>query len=140
MPSEYWETKKDTEPNAYEDFMATHDCSINHPGSLGSMKAAGLVDCFKWSIQNRDLRYTIFTGDDDTKPYLVSLDNGPYQGVTVQKPKCVENFQKRVGAWLRNIKSENKGKLTDGKPLSGKDYLTEKAINNLQNYFGITRR
>lgn len=70
----------------------------------------------------------------------MSLDNGPYQGVTVQKPKCVKNFQKRVGAWLRNIKSENKGKLTDGKPLSGKDYLTEKAINNLQNYFGITRR
>lgn len=70
----------------------------------------------------------------------MSLDNGPYQGVTVQKPKYVENFQKRVGAWLRNIKSENKGKLTDGKPLSGKDYLTEKAINNLQNYFGITRR
>ena len=47
------------------------------------------------------------------------------------KAKCVENFQKRVGAWLRNIKSENKGKLTDGKPLSGKDCLTEKVINNL---------
>lgn len=46
-PSEYWETKKDAKSNAYEDFMATHDCSINHPGSLGSMKATGLVDCFK---------------------------------------------------------------------------------------------
>ena len=32
-------------PDAYEEFVATHNCSINHTGSSGAMEAAGLVDC-----------------------------------------------------------------------------------------------
>ena len=47
--------KKDMQPDAYEEFVATHNCSINHTGSSGAMEAAGLVDCFKSSIQNRGL-------------------------------------------------------------------------------------
>ena len=43
-------------------------------------------------------------------------------------------------ARLRKLKSENKGKLSDGKPLTGKGRLTEKVINKLQNYFGIAIR
>ena len=103
------------------------------------MEAAGLVDCFKSSIQNRGLRYTNFIGDGDSKSYLEIVANDPYSGVTVQKLECVEHFQKRVGARLQKIKSENKGKLSDGKPLTGKDRLTE-SINKLQNYFGIAIR
>ena len=60
--------------------------------------------------------------------------------MTVQKLECVGHFQKRVGARLRKLKSENKGKLSDGKPLTGKGRLTEKLINKLQNYFGIAIR
>ena len=37
--------KKNMKPDAYEEFVATHNCSINHTGSLGAMEAAGLVDC-----------------------------------------------------------------------------------------------
>ena len=33
-----------------------------------------------------------------------------------------------------------KGPLTDGKTLGGKDRLTDKVINKLQNYFGIAIR
>ena len=53
----FWETKKDMQPDAYEEFVATHNCSINHTGSSGAMEAAGLVDCFKSSIQNHSLPY-----------------------------------------------------------------------------------
>ena len=50
-----WETKKNMQPDAYEEFVATHNCSINHTGSSGAVEAAGLVDSFKSSIQNRGL-------------------------------------------------------------------------------------
>ena len=53
----FWETKKNMQPDAYEEFVATHNCSINHTGSSGAMEAAGLVDCFKSSIQNHSLSY-----------------------------------------------------------------------------------
>ena len=125
-----WETKKNMRPDAYEEFVTTHNCSINHTGSSGAMEAAGLVDCFKSSIQNRGLRYTNFIGDGDSKSYLEIVANDPYSGVTVQKLECVGHFQKRVGARLRKLKSEIKGKLSDGKPLTGKGPLTEKVINN----------
>ena len=60
--------------------------------------------------------------------------------MTVQKLECVGHFQKRVGVRLPKLKSENKGKLSDGKPLTRKGRLTEKVINKLQNYFGIAIR
>ena len=109
-----WETKKYMQPDAYEEFVATHNCSINHTGSSGAMEAAGLVDCFKSSIQNRGLRYTNFIGGGDSKSYLEIVANDPYSGVTVQKLECVGDFQKRVGARLRKLKSGNKSKLSDG--------------------------
>ena len=135
-----WKTKKNMQPDVYEEFVATHNCSINHTvtGSSGAMEAAGLVDCFKSSIQNRGLRYTNFIGDGDSKSYLEIVANDPYSGVTVQNLECVG--QKRARARLRKLKSENKGKLSDGKPLTGKGRLTEKVINKLQNYFGIAIR
>ena len=104
------------------------------------MKAAGLVDCFMSSIQNRGLRYTSFISDGDSKSYLEKVASDPYSGVTVQKLECVGHFQKRVGTRLGKLKSENKGKLSDGKPLTGKGRLTDKVINKLQNYFGIAIR
>ena len=135
-----WKTKKNMQPDVYEEFVATHNCSINHTvtGSSGAMEAAGLVDCFKSYIQNRGLRYTNFIDDGDSKSYLEIVANDPYSGVTVQNLECVG--QKRARARLRKLKSENKGKLSDGKPLTGKGRLTEKVINKLQNYFGIAIR
>ena len=104
------------QPDAYEEFVATHSCSINHTGSSGATEAAGIVDCFKSSVQNRGLRYTNFIGDGDSKSYLEIVANDPDSGVTVQKLECVGYFQKCVGARLRKLKSENKSKLSDGKP------------------------
>ena len=42
--------------------MATHECSINHVGSAGSMEAHGLKECFMTSIETNKLQYTNYTG------------------------------------------------------------------------------
>ena len=118
--------------------VVTHDCPINHEGSASSMEAAGLVDCFMNSIQNRKLRYTHYIGDGDSKAYNEVVD--PYPGVVVEKLQCVGHIQNHLGGHLRNLKHTMKGPLADGKTLSGKGRLTDKVINKLQNYFGIANR
>ena len=104
------------------------------------MEAAGLVDCFLASEQDRKLRYTQFIGDGDSKSHADIVARDPYNGVVVEKLECVGHIQKRVGGRLRKLKATNKAKLSDGKPLGGKGRLTEKLINKLQNYFGIAIR
>ena len=53
------------------------------------------------------------------------------------KLECVEHVQKRLGTRLRNIRNEYKSK----KPsLSGRENLTDKVINSMQNYFGQAMR
>ena len=120
--------------------METHNCPINHEGSAGSMEAAGLVDCFINCIENRKLRYTHYIGDGDSKTYNEVLKNDPYPGIVVEKLECVGHIRKLLGSRLRNLKHTMKGPLTDGKTLGGKDRLTDKVINKLQNYFGIAIR
>ena len=54
---------------------------------------------------------------------------------------CVGHVQKRMGTALRNLKMQYKGqKLADGKTIGGAGWLTDKAINSLQNYYGDTIR
>ena len=53
------------------------------------MEVARLVDCFKSPIQNRDLRYTKYIGDGDSKSYLEIVANDSYSDLTLQKPECV---------------------------------------------------
>ena len=91
------------QPDAYEEFVTAHNCSINHTGSSGAMEAAGLVDCFKSSIQNRGLRYTNFIGDGDSKSYLEIVANDLYSGVTVQRLECVGDFQKKKSIFLQLV-------------------------------------
>ena len=63
------------------------------------------------------------------KSYSEIVANDPYSGAIVQKLECVGYFQNRVGAGLQKIKFQNKGKVSDGKLLTGKGRLTEKVIN-----------
>ena len=62
-----WEHKKKTEPEKYDNFMATHECSINHVGSAGSMEASGFKECFMTFVETNKLRYTNYIGDGDSK-------------------------------------------------------------------------
>ena len=122
--------------------MIEHEktCSINHQGSAGSMEATGLVESFQASVPDRKLRYINFLGDGDSKAFIDVKNSVPYEGKEINKLECVGHIQKRVGARLRKLKSTNKSKLADGKPLGGVGRLTEKMINKLQNYFGIAVR
>ena len=123
---------------AYYPTIVHHPLSYNYAKSVYYSKAI-IYPNYTYTGTTGTLS-TNFIGDGDSKSYLEIVANDPYSGVTVQKLECVGHFQKRVGARLRKLKSENKGKLSDGKPLTGKGRLTEKVINKLQNYFGIAIR
>ena len=135
---EPWESRKGTEE--YELFLSHHECDINHEGSSGSMEAAGIVECFISSEDDRKLRYVNYIGDGDSKFYSDVVAHDPYHGKEVKKLECVEHIQKRLGARLRKLKTTNKSALSNGKPIGGKGRLTDKIINKLQNYFGIAIR
>ena len=79
-----WESRKDTED--YEKFITNHDCDINHEeGSSGAMEAAGLVECFMSSVQDRKLRYINYIDDGDSKSFSDIVAKDPYNGKEVKK-------------------------------------------------------
>ena len=77
-----------------------------------------------------------------------------YESVEVTKFECIGHYQKRVGNWLRKLKTNNKGlggrnkkravnKTGTGKAkekVEEKSRLTDPIIDKLQNYFGIALR
>ena len=134
---EMWEGKQTSE--GYDKFIATHECAINYEGSAGVMEAVGVVRCFNNSIEDNKLRYKTYIGDDDTKSYREVVKADPYPGMVVEKGECIGHIQKRVGSRLRRLKKEHgKEILKDDKCLNRR--IPDKAINRLQNYFGIAIR
>ena len=118
-----------------------HNCSINHTGSSGAMEVSGAITMFKRSANSYNLRYKGYIGDGDTKAHQSVVKAKPYGDVVIEKLECIGHVQKRVGSRLRNLVKDTRGKkLSDGKPLSGKGRLTMKAINKLQNYYGMAIR
>ena len=133
-----WEHKKKTEPERFDNFMATPECSINHVGSAESMEASCLKECFMTFVETNKLRYTNYIGDGNSKSYNHIFQADPYGGIGVNKLECIGHIQKRLGIRLRKLKSANtKTVLSDGKKLCGQGCLTERFINKLQNYYGI---
>ena len=129
-----WEHKKKAEPEKYDNFMATHECSINHVGSAESMEGSGLKECFMFSVEKNKLRYTNYIGDGDSKSYNDTFQADSYEGIGLNKLECIGHIQKGVGTRLRKLKSANtKTVLSNGKKLSCLERLTEKVINKLQN-------
>ena len=59
--------------DAYEKFVNvirdSHECSINHDNSAGSMEAKGVVECFSISVEKYNLQYTEYLGEGDSKSY-----------------------------------------------------------------------
>ena len=55
-----WELHKGTDK--YDEYLKTHDCPINHHGSVGSMEASGIIQCFKRSVATNKVRYTTYWG------------------------------------------------------------------------------
>ena len=96
------------------------------------METEGAVRCFQKSIETRQLRYETYIGDGDSKAHSSVVSAYPYPGLTVQKGECIGHIQKRVGSRLRRLRKKES--------LGGAGGLSDKAINKLQNYFGIAIR
>ncbi|GBL79952.1 hypothetical protein AVEN_5179-1 [Araneus ventricosus] len=106
-----------------------HECS-NYKGSSGNMESVGAFRIFERSVMKRELQYTEYYGDGDSKAFLKVKDI--YGEDTVTKLECIGHVQKRVGSRLRKLKKT--------KGLGGKGKLTDKFIDKLQNYYGIAIR
>ena len=103
-----WESRKGTD--AYEKFenviRDSHECSINHNGSAGSMEVKGIMECFATSIEKYNLRYTEYLGDGDSKGYKEVCESDPCNGIPISKLECIGHIQKRVGRKLRNLRED----------------------------------
>ncbi|GFV96438.1 uncharacterized protein TNCV_2943711 [Trichonephila clavipes] len=107
-----------------------HVCS-NYKGSAGNMEVVGAYRIFERS-NVRNVEYNEYYGDGDSKGYE-SVKN--FYGInTVTKLECIGHVQKRVGGGCVNYKK----KTTKG--LGGKNKLTDKLIDRIQNYYGIAIR
>lgn len=85
------------------------------------------------------VRYTQFLGDGDSKAYKCVIESEPYRDVQIKKVECVGHVQKRMGTRLRKLKHTLRTTvLSDGKLLRGR--LTDKTINELQQYYGMAIR
>ena len=136
---QYWNRKKGSPE--YEEWKLHHHCSINHTGSAGSMEAGGVMNIYKRSVATKFLRYTKYLGDGDSKAFQDVVAANVYPNNSIEKDECIGHVQKRVGARLRTLKVNYKGKLlSDDKSLCGAGRLTNKAMNTLQNYYGMIIR
>lgn len=107
-----------------------HICA-NHQGSASNMETVGAYRIFERSVTIRNLRYTSYYGDGDSKAFEAVKDI--YGVQPVSKLECIGHVQKRVGGRLRKLKKTSKG-------LGGKGKLTDRFIDKLQNYYGIAIR
>ena len=52
------ESRKEADPELYQNVFYTHDCSKNHKESSGPMKASSIVECFIISESKPDFTNT----------------------------------------------------------------------------------
>lgn len=118
-----------------------HQCSKNYDGYSGGMECDGALQIFQRSVPVYNVRYTKYLGDGDSKAFHKINECNVYGDTLVTKLECCGHVQKRMGARLRKLRREMKGKLlSDGKSLSGRGRLTETEIDLLQNYYGLAIR
>ena len=124
---------KPTDPLKYETFLVRHEnsCMANHKGSAGAIEIVGTKRIFRRSIEKHSLCYVKFLGDGDSKSFPAVQDI--YEGVKVEKLKCISHVQKSVVNRLRNLKKNAKG-------LGGRGRLTDNITDKLQNYYWMSIR
>lgn len=92
------QTVKTSDPKNYENWLATHQCSLNYKGSSPAMESIVAEKIFNRTITKQKLYYTCYYGDVDSEAYSAVRN--------VYSPdKCVDKFecrslQKRVGTRL----------------------------------------
>ena len=105
------------------------------------MEVVGVKEIFRRSVEKYNVRYINYLGDGDTKSYSAVIEDKPNEDADIKKLECLGHVQKRMGARLRKLKSEMRGKrLSDGLCLSGRNRLTDKIIDQLLSYYGLAIR
>ena len=101
-----WERRKGT--NAYEKFINvirdSHECSINHDGSAGSMEAKGVVECFSTSVEKYNLQYNEYLGDGDSKSCKEVCEADPY-GKPIKKLRVYRSHTKKSRSEIAKTES-----------------------------------
>ncbi|GBO19237.1 hypothetical protein AVEN_8547-1 [Araneus ventricosus] len=116
-----------------------HECSI-YKGSSGNMESVGAFRIFERSVMKRELQYTEYYGDGDSKAFLKVKDI--YGEDTVTKLECIGHVQKRVGSRLRKFKKNQRTRwksnrnLMHGQCPDGKDSWCryKRAISDKRQY------
>ncbi|GBO38685.1 hypothetical protein AVEN_231815-1 [Araneus ventricosus] len=98
-----------------------HECS-NYKGSSGNMESVGAFRIFERSVMKRELQYTEYYGDGDSKAFLKVKDI--YGEDTVTKLECIGHVQKRVGSRLRKLKKNQRTRWK-------RDYVTSCVMKSL---------
>ncbi|GFX74077.1 uncharacterized protein TNCV_490411 [Trichonephila clavipes] len=93
-------------------------------------------------LQNCKRNFEGYSGDGDSKAFTSIVENKVYgDHCSVEKLECIGHVMKRMGTRLRRLKTKMRGqKLSDGKPLCGRNRLTEAEIDRLQAYYGLAIR
>ena len=106
------------------------------------MESVGAIEMFERSINNHKHRYNTYIGDGNSSSFNNVVQSKPCgETFMMNKLECVRHIQKRLGCCLCTLRQTYKGKkLSDGKGILGKGRLTDRAINLLQNYFGMAIR
>lgn len=132
---EVWTKKEGTEE--YDEWKKEHEnnCHLNYQGSAGKMEVDAVVEMFKKSEEQYDVKHTDHIGDGDSKTYKSIVESKPYgEKVQIRKKECIGHVQKRMGARLRQCKKNHKGKI------EGKNKLTAKMIDKFALYYGLAIR
>ncbi|GFY18833.1 uncharacterized protein TNCV_3875211 [Trichonephila clavipes] len=118
------------------------NCKRNFEGYSGKMEVAGALSIFQRSQSLYNVRYTKCLGDGDFKAFTSIVENKVYgDHCSVEKLECIGHVMKRMGTCLRRLKTKMRGqKLSDGKPLCGRNRLTEAEIDHLQANYGLAIR
>ena len=122
----------------YENWKTNHNCSLNHTILSGAMERIGALNIFQRSLELYGLIYKYYLGDGDSSSFNYVVASDPYAEYDIkpEKLKCIGQIQKRIGTRLRNRRKGKHG----GLKLTGKNNLTERAVNIIQNYFGMAIR
>ncbi|GFV52663.1 uncharacterized protein TNCV_2873341 [Trichonephila clavipes] len=93
-------------------------------------------------LQNCKRNFEGYSGDGDSKAFTSIVENKVYgDHCSVEKLECIGHVMKKNGTRLRRLKTKMRGqKLSDGKPLCGRNRLTEAEIDRLQAYYGLAIR
>ncbi|GFV11189.1 uncharacterized protein TNCV_2719321 [Trichonephila clavipes] len=104
----------------------------------GKMEVAGALSIFQRSQSLYNVRYTKYLGDGDSKAFTSIVENKVYgDHCSVKKLECIGHVMKKNGDTSSTLENKMRGqKLSDGKPLCGRNRLTEAEIDRLQAYYG----